>query len=316
MKQAKKAVRTKAVGIKRNKGVGSVLATTLKKNWGAWLLILPAIICIYLFIILPQIKCLYWSFFNMKGYTAGEFVGLANYRRVLTDTTFLKVLWNTCQYVIWSLLIGAVLPVIVAVVLNELIHMRKTFRFFVYLPSALPGVAIMMLWYLVYYPEYGGLLNMLLSKFGMEPYVWLQDERWTILYIIISMTWSGAGGTAIYYFAALQGVNKELYEAAMMDGAGFIRRFRVVTFPHISGVFLLFLVRQIVGVFSIMEQPMQMTEGGPNNASMTLGLMAYRYGFVNGRPQLAMAVGTVMFLILLVLTCFYFRINKKIESNF
>ena len=88
------------MGIKRNKGVGSVLATTLKKNWGAWLLILPAIICIYLFIILPQIKCLYWSFFNMKGYTAGEFVGLANYRRVLTDTTFLKVLWNTCQYMV------------------------------------------------------------------------------------------------------------------------------------------------------------------------------------------------------------------------
>ena len=305
MKQGvkRKMERTATVRTKK-KSVGSMIMTTLKRNWGPWLLILPAVVCIYLFIILPQIKCLYWSFFEMKGYTVGEFVGLANYKRVLTDTTFLKVLWNTCQYVLWSLAIGALLPVLVAVVLNELIHMRKTFRFFVYLPSALPGVAIMMLWYLVYYPDYGGLLNILLSKLG------------TILYIVISMTWSGAGGTAIYYFAALQGVNKELYEAAMMDGAGFIRRFRVVTFPHISGVFLLFLVKQIIGVFSIMEQPMQMTDGGPNNASMTLGLMAYRYGFVNIRPQLAMAIGTIMFLILLVLTCFYFRVNKKIESNY
>lgn len=307
---------SKAVYAERDLSKRSSLKSVIAKNWGPWLLILPAVLCIYFFIIRPQIQCIYWSFFDMKGYTADGFVGLANYKRILSDTTFLKILWNTVQYVVWSLVIGAVLPVIVAVVLNELVHMRKTFRFFVYFPSALPGVAIMMLWYLIYFPDHGGLLNMILSKFGAEPYVWLQDERWTILYIVISMTWAGAGSTAIYYFAALQGVNRELYEAAMIDGAGFFRRFRIVTFPHISGVFLLFVVRQIIAVFSIMEQPMQMTDGGPNNASMTLGLMAYRFGFVSVRPQLAMAVSTIMFVILLFMTCFYFKINKRIESKY
>ena len=130
------------------------------------------------------------------------------------------------------------------------------------------------------------------------------------------MTWSGCGATAIYYFAALQGVNRELYEAALMDGAGFIRRFFTVTFPHISGIVLLFLVRQIISVFSIVDQPMQMTDGGPNGASNTLGLLAYKYGFVNIEPQNAMAVGVIMFLIMIVFTCFYFYLNKKVESQY
>ena len=227
----------------------------------------------------------------MKGYTAGEFVGLANYRRVLTDTTFLKVLWNTCQYVIWSLLIGAVLPVIVAVVLNELIHMRKTFRFFVYLPSALPGVAIMMLWYLVYYPDYGGLLNMLLSKFGMEPYVWLQDERWTILYIIISMTWSGAGGTAIYYFAALQGVNKELYEAAMMDGAGRFKQTIHVTLPGIAPFIALMTILSIGNVLNAgFDQIFNLYSPAVYETGDIIDTLVYRLGLVNQQYSLSAAV--------------------------
>lgn len=256
------------------------------------------------------------SFFNMKGYSIGSFAGLDNYKRVLTDTTFLKTLWNTFQYVFWSLIVGAGLPVVMAVILNEMVHWRNTFRLCIYFPSVLPGVAVMMIWYLIYYPDQSGLLNMLLSSLGLNTYEWLQDSNWTILYIIISMTWSGAGHTAIYYFAALQGVNKELYEAAMIDGAGFFKRFKVVTFPHISGVFLLFVVKQIINVFSIMEQPLQMTDGGPNDASMTLGLMSYKFAFVSVRPQLAMAVSVIMFVILLICTCFYFKLNKKIESNF
>lgn len=250
----------------------------------------------------------------MQGYTIGEFVGIENYRRVLSDTMFLRTLWNTCLYVFWSLVIGFVLPIVMAVILNELVHMRNSMRVMAYFPSVLPGVAVMLLWYLMYYPDQGGLLNMLLGKMGMEPYVWLQDANWNILYIIISMTWSGAGATVIYYFAALQGVKRELYEAAVIDGAGFFRRFWTVTFPHISGVVLLFLISQIINVFSVMEQPLQMTDGGPNGSSMTLGLLSYQYGFVSIKPQFAMAVGVIMFLILIVFTAFYFALNKKVEA--
>lgn len=279
------------------------------------MLIVPALICIYYVIIRPQITGITWSFYNMQGYKITTFAGLDNYKRILSDNQFYRTLFNTILYVIWSVVVGFLLPIIMAVMLNEAVHMRNTFRFIVYFPSVLPGVAIMLLWYLMYSPDASGLLNIVLSKFGCEPYTWLQDEKWTILYIILSMTWSAAGSTALYYFASLQGVSRELYEAATMDGAGFFKRMWHITLPHMSGIILLMFVKQIIGVFSIMEQPMQMTDGGPNGASLTLGLLSYRYGFVNNRPQLAMAVGVVMFIILMVMTCFYYAVDKKVSDK-
>lgn len=288
---------------------------SFKRELSAWVLLLPAILCIYFFILRPQILGVYWSFFNMKGFTPTEFVGFENYRRVLTDTVFAQTFWNTCQYVLWSLLIGFAIPFIVAIVMNELLHLRQLTRVIVYLPGVMPAVAVSLLWYFIYYPDGSGLLNMLLEKMGMAPYAWLQDSRFTILYIIISMTWSGMGGTAIYYFSGMQGINRDLYEAAVIDGAGFFRRVWSVTIPQMSGMLILFMIRQIIGVFNVMEQPMQMTDGGPNNASVTLGLLNYRYGFVINKPQFAMALGVIMFLILSVFTVIYFRVNKKIEES-
>lgn len=297
------------------KGKKRFSITVLGNELSAWMLILPAIFCVYFLVVRPQIMGFYWSFFNMHGYRVEEFVGFENYRRVISDTMFLKTLINTCKYVIFSLLIGYIYPIILAIMLNEMVHVRNALRVMIYLPSILPAVAGIALWYMIYYPDQSGLLNMVLGWFGAEPYGWLQDSKNTILYIVISMTWQGAGGTVIYYFSALQGVNRELYEAAMMDGAGFFRRIRIVTLPHIAGISLLFLVRQIINVFSVMEQPLQMTGGGPNGASTTLGLQVYKYGFESIKPQFAMALGVIMFFILMTVTVFYFYLNKKIESN-
>ena len=285
-----------------------------KRDVSAWMLILPAIILIYMFVLRPQIMGTYWSFFNMKGYKVQDFAGLNNYRIVLGDSMFTKTLWNTCQYVLWSIIIGYFLPIVIAVLLNEVVHFRNTCRVLIYFPSILPIAGVVLLWYMMYYPDAGGMLNMVLRAFNIEPYIWLQDPKWTIVFIIISMTWSGCGASVIYYFAALQSVNRELYEAAIIDGAGFLRRIRTITLPHIAGISLLFLIRQIIAVFSVMEQPLQMTDGGPDGASMSLGLLAYRYGFVGIKPGLAMAVGVVMFLILAIITCFYFYLDKKIEK--
>lgn len=299
---------------RKNVSLGNEVMS-LKKDISAWILILPALFCIFFFILRPQILGVYWSFFDMKGFTATDFVGFDNYRRVLTDTAFLQTFTNTWIYVILSIALGFFIPFIVAVVMNEMLHMTKLIRVVVYLPSVMPAVAVSLLWYFLYYPDEMGLLNMFLSKFGLEPYGWLQDSRFTILYIIISMTWSGMGGTAIYYFSGLQGINHELYEAAIMDGAGFFRRIFVVTIPQMSGMLILFLIRQIIGVFNVMEQPMQMTGGGPNNASMTLGLLNYRYGFVLKKPQFAMALGVIMFVFLLAFAIIYFKVNKRLEEN-
>jgi ABC-type sugar transport system permease subunit len=102
---------------------------------------------------------------------------------------------------------------VLAVVLNEVVHIRNSLRVLVYFPSALPGVATIMLWYLMFYPDQGGLLNMVFGWLGMSPYVWLMDSNWTILLYYYNYDMGGSRGTSIYYFAALQGVSRELYEA-------------------------------------------------------------------------------------------------------
>lgn len=288
---------------------------SFKKDFSAWLLILPALLVIYFLVIRPQIMGVYWSFFDMNGFNPQSFVGLENYKKVITDTVFVKTFLNTCQYVLWSLVIGFPIPFVIAIIMNELLHCRRLTRVVVYMPGIMPVVAVSLMWYFIYYPDASGLLNVFLGKLGMEPYSWLQDSRFTILYIVISMTWSGMGATAIYYFSGLQGVNRELYEAAIIDGAGFFKRVRYVTIPQMSGMLILFLIRQIIGVFNVMDQPMQMTDGGPNNASVTLGLMNYRYGFVLNKPQLAMAQGVLMFLFLTIFAVIYFKVNKKIEEG-
>lgn len=115
----------------------------------------------------------------------------------------------------------------------------------------------------------------------------------------------------IMYLASLQGINRELYEAARIDGAGFWGRIRYVLFPHMRGIVLLMAIRQIISVFQITEQPMTMTGGGPNGASMSLGLQMYNYAFKFGQTDRSLAVGVIMFVILIGLTVVYFKLEKK-----
>ena len=287
----------------------------IKLSLSTWVLLLPAVIVLYIMIWRPSVMGIVWSFFKMKGYTPTEFIGFENYIRVIGDTQFLPVLWNTVRYVFWSFVIGFIPPVIIAFMLNEMLHFRNGLRTIIYLPAILPGITILLLWYFIYYPNEVGMLNMILSKFGMEPYIWLNDSRFTILYIVIEMTWAGFPGTMFLYYTTIQGIDLSLYEAATIDGAGPLRRFIHVSIPQISGLLVLNIIRQLIGVFQVMQEPMVMTGGGPNGASTSLGYQLYQYGFVQGRVGQALALGTITFFILIFATCFYFYLNKKVEEN-
>ena len=119
------------------------------------------------------------------------------------------------------------------------------------------------------------------------------------------MTWRGFGSAMLIYLAALQGINRDLYEAASIDGAGFFRKIWYVQVPCIKSLMGLMLIRQIISVFQVMQEPLAMTSGGPNNASMSLMLNSYYYGFRYFEAGRSMAVGTITFLILAVLTVIY-----------
>ena len=130
------------------------------------------------------------------------------------------------------------------------------------------------------------------------------------------MTWKGFAGTMLLYLASLQSIPLELYEAAVIDGASPWKRLWNVTRPQISGTLILTFINQIIGVFQIMQEPMAMTGGGPNGASISIGYQLYKYGFVSGRTGHAMALGVIIFIALIWLTLLYFKLQKKIEDNY
>lgn len=287
----------------------------IKKSITAWLLMLPALFALFFMIWRPQIMGFVWSFFKMNGYTPSGFIGLKNYIEVISNTEFWQILLNTLQYVAWSLVIGFIPPIIVAIVLNEMKYFKGFFKTVLYLPSMLPTVVVMLMWYFIYYPDATGLLNIVLGYIGVEPKLWLNNQNIVIPLIVVSMTWKSMGSAMLLYFSALQTVSTELYEAALIDGAGMLKRVRYVTIPQISGVLILNFVNQIIAVFQVMEQPLTMTGGGPDGASMTLGYQLYNYAFVSGRIGQALALGGVMFIFLIISTCFYFYLNRKVEQN-
>lgn len=291
--------------------IGKLLGK-LRRDIPGWLLIVPSLFLFVMLVWRPIIIGIVYSFFDLKGFEPTEFVGIKNYIDVLTDTNFLKTLWNTVQYVIWSCL-GFPIAFILAVMLNEMLHARQFIKISTYLPSIVPGIAVAMIWKMVYMDGDSGLLNMLLYYFGVEPMNWLSNKNLVIPLIVFSMVWKGCGGSMLMYLATLQGINQELYEAARLDGAGFFGRIRYVLIPYMKGTYLLLFVQQIIGVFNISEQPLTMTGGGPNGASLSLGLTNYFYAFKYGQYDKSLALGVITFLLLISITFLYHRLEKSID---
>jgi multiple sugar transport system permease protein len=289
-------------------------ASLFKRNAAAWALLAPSVAALVVVMWRPIVQAVGWSFFKMKGYDLVSFNGLQNYIDVLTDATFMKTLLNTFSYVLWSLVIGFVPPIAVAVALNEMCHFKGPFKFSLYFPAITPLAATALIWYFLFQPGEAGALNALLGGLGFAPSNWLSDPRMTIPLIIFTMTWKNLGATMLVYLASLQGVNQELYEAATIDGAGVRRKLWHITFPQIAPVVVLMLVRHIVSVFQVMIEPLIMTDGGPNNASLSVNLSADYYAFRFLTADKALALGVLTFTALFFLTIFYFAVKKRVED--
>lgn len=290
------------------------LIAKIRLNVSGWTLLIPTIILFIFIVWRPIVIGITYSFFSLRGFTPEAFVGLENYRDVLSDTNFTGVLWNTVQYVLWSLVIGLPLPFLAAVAMNEMLHAQQFFKITTYLPCVLPGMAVYLLWTFLYGEGNTGVFNSIICSLGFEPVRFLSNSNMVIFWLIVMMTWKGFGGTTIMYLATLQGVDKSLYEAARIDGANFFQRFKAVTWPPCRGIILLLGVRQIISVFGVTEQPMVMTGGGPDGASMSIGLQNYYYAFKFNAINKSLALGVTTFLLLMGLTIVYFILDKKINE--
>ena len=282
-----------------------------KRDLMGWLVILPPVILFAFFVWEPLLESVRLSLYSARGVELQEFVGLQNYIEVFNDVNFKAAFLNTFKYIGWSLIIGFVVPIILAIFISETVRLKSFFRFAVYLPNIMPGMAVALLWVYFFKPGDTGVLNILLGKCGIAPSAWLNNAALVIPLIVIALTWKGAGSTSLIYIAGISGINPEYYEAAAIDGAGIGQRIFHVTIPCILSLGKTMLILQVIAVFQILYEPLVLTNGGPNNASLSIMLLVYKYAFNKYDYPNAAALSVVICIVLILLSGLYMALTRK-----
>lgn len=286
----------------------------LRKDLRAWAIMLPSLALFAFFVWVPLLESVRMSLYNTQGVRTLDFVGFANYLRVFAHPSFSPALRNTFIYIFWSLLIGFWTPILIAALITEAVRLKGLFRVGVYFPNIVPGLATVFIWGYFFRPGGTGVLNILLDKIGIGNQMWLTNPRWTIPLIVITMTWKAAGSTALIYMSAMSNISVDMYEAASIDGAKPFRRFISITLPCILSLGKTLLILQIIAVFQILYEPLVLTNGGPNNASISVMQLVYKYAFEDFNYGMATALSVLICIILAVLTVIYFRLTKSQEA--
>lgn len=287
-----------------------------KKSLVSWSLILPGLLLFTFFVWGPIIFAMVMAFTKTIGFEIQGFVFLNNFIELFSLPEFKDALTNTFAYLGWSLLLGFLLPVIIGILLAETIHLKGLFRIGIYLPSAIAGLTVSILFTFLFDPSSTGFLNHLLTSVGLSPLRWLEDPDLVIPLIVITMTWRGAGSTALIYLSALQQIDTNYYEAARIDGANALQRAWHITLPSILPSITILFVLQIISVMQVFFEPFVMTNGGgADRSSLSLLLLSYQLAFRDGRADLSSAATLVLFAIIATLSIIYFILLRNFRKK-
>ncbi len=280
----------------------------LIKNTSGWLIMLPTVILFAFFVWIPLIVTIVLSFGKTTGFNIDSFNGFKNYLEIFSDPKFKIAFNNTFIYLGYSLLFGFILPVIIGLLMSEVIHFKALFRIGIYLPCAIAGITASILFSYLFDPSSTGFLNNVLKAMGKETILWLDDTRLTIPLIVITMTWRGAGSTALIYLSAFQQIDKSYYEASRIDGAGPWSRIWHITLPSLIPTLSTLFVLQIISVMQVFFEPLVMVGqgGGVDSSGLSLLLLAYKYAFSDLRADKSAACTVILALIILALSSLYY----------
>ncbi len=267
----------------------------------------PWIIGFVLLTLGPMIASLYFSFTQYNIVDPPKWIGAANYTRLLSDPLFWQSLKVTLYFAVLALPSGLVVGFMLAVLLNQKVPGVNLWRTLYFLPSVLSGVAVTLLWVILFNPQIGA-VNLLLEKVGIKGPGWLNDPDWAIPSLVIMSLW-GVGQNMIIYLAGLQGVPVDLYDAAKVDGANSWQRFRAITIPMMTPVLFYNLILGLIGTFSYFTQVYVATggEGGPVRSTLFYNLYLYQAAFKYNEMGYASAMAWVLFIIILILTGMIFK---------
>ena len=263
-----------------------------------------------LFNLIPITACFILSFTKWNFSNSPTFIGFKNYTSLLNDQLFWKYLWNTIYYTILTVPLTIIVGFILAYVLNRKIKGIVFFRTLYFLPSVTLLVAVAVIWSWIYNADFG-LLNYILSLFGIQGPNWLQSSTWAMPAIIIMGVWKGSGYSMLIYLAGLQSIPGEYYEASTIDGAGWYQQIRYITIPLIYPTTFFILVTSTISAIQGFDQFYVMTHGGPAGATTTLVYYIFENAFEWFNMGYASTAAIVLFIIIMALTLFQWRFANK-----
>ena len=281
-----------------------------------WAMASPALAAILLFFVLPAIASLFLSFTDFDIYALADignlrFVGLQNYERLLENPLFWKAITNSLLFVAVGTPFIVALSLLAAMLVNSRwLTWRPVWRVALFAPYVTTLVATAVVWRYLLHTRYG-LLNYLLSFFGVPPVDWLGSPTASLPAILLFVGWKTFGYNMIIFLAALQTVPRELDEAARIAGAGWFTRLRHVTLPAIAPTLLLVSVLTVAGMFQLFAEPYVMTQGGPAQSTVTILYFMYEEGFKWWNLGSGAAVAFLLFLCILAVTLVQLRLAKR-----
>jgi multiple sugar transport system permease protein/sn-glycerol 3-phosphate transport system permease protein len=239
-----------------------------------------------------------------------SWVGLDNYRELFASPAFGRIVVNTVSFTVASVFFICFLGLLLALLLNQPLRGRNLARSTVFSPVMLSGAAIGLVWIYIFDPRFG-LLDVLLDALGLNSPNWLLDPAWAMPAVIIVHVWKNLGYAVVIYIAGLQAIPRELYEAALVDGAGGWARLRHITLPGLSPVLFFLVLTTALAAFQAFDIIKVMTDGGPVDATTTLVYYLYEEGFVAFNAGRAGVAAVVLFLAMLAFTAVQLRYNER-----
>lgn len=282
-----------------------------KENMMGFLFILPAMILLLVFWIIPIIWSGGLSFTDWDMMSENiHFMGLKNYTSLLKDPNFGKVLWNTLVFALGSTVPSIVIGLLVALAMNGARRGTGIYRTVIFAPYITPMVAVSVVWSWIFEPRVG-ILNFVLELFGLSGSQWTQSSETAMLSVLIVTVWKSIGWTMIFYMEAIRKVPQNLLEAAAIDGANSFWRFWKIIIPMISPTTFFLVIMSTISSLQAYDQIQVLTQGGPAGATRTLLYYCYQEAFRNFNTGKASAVAIVLVLITVVLSLIETEVSRK-----
>jgi ABC-type sugar transport system permease subunit len=278
-----------------------------------WSFILPNFLGFALFTLVPVIAAFVLAFMHWDAYNPPTWAGIDNFTRLLGDDSFHVALINTCLYALGHVPLTLAIALCLALLLNQKLRGIAFFRVAIFFPYITSLVAVAIVWNMLFNPTTGP-INQFLHLIGIaDAPGWTASTTWALPAVIITSVWRDMGYYMVLFLAGLQAIPQEYYEAAEVDGAGRWQKFWNVTLPSLRPTTFLVLVLLSVSSFKVFDLIFVMTQGGPGRATLVLSQLIYQDGIINGQFGYSSAISLVLFVIVLIVTVFQFKLQQRRE---